>query len=106
MFTTARDGPTLEVWTFFHHTVPPKKNPKQKKSEVAKLPSGAHGVVVSHPLRMRKALGSIPSVSMCRNISELKLHPDHGITIDKALQEGPFTALGKYLPSRTDVVFP
>ena len=24
----------------------------------------AHGVVVSHPLRMRKALGSIPSVSM------------------------------------------
>ena len=26
--------------------------------------SGAHGVVVSHPLRMRKALGSIPSVSM------------------------------------------
>ena len=26
--------------------------------------SGAHGVVVSHPLRMQKALGSIPSVSM------------------------------------------
>ena len=25
----------------------------------------AHGVVVSHPLRMRKALGSIPSVSKC-----------------------------------------
>ena len=25
---------------------------------------GAHGVVVSHPLRMRKALGSIPSVSI------------------------------------------
>ena len=25
---------------------------------------GAHGVVISHPLRMRKALGSIPSVSM------------------------------------------
>ena len=25
----------------------------------------AHGVVVSHPLRMRKALGSIPSVSIC-----------------------------------------
>ena len=24
---------------------------------------GAHGVVASHPLRMRKALGSIPSVS-------------------------------------------
>ena len=26
---------------------------------------GAHGVVVSHPLRMRKALGSNPSVSIC-----------------------------------------
>ena len=28
-------------------------------------PQGAHGVVVSHPLRMRKALGSNPSVSRC-----------------------------------------
>ena len=28
-------------------------------------PQGAHGVVVSHPLRMRKALGSNPSVSIC-----------------------------------------
>ena len=28
------------------------------------LLNGAHGVVVSHPLRMRKALGSIPSVSI------------------------------------------
>ena len=27
------------------------------------LPAGAHGVVVSHPLSMREALGSIPSVS-------------------------------------------
>ena len=27
-------------------------------------PHRAHGVVVSHPLRMRKALGSIPSVSI------------------------------------------
>ena len=26
--------------------------------------NGAHGVVVSHPLRMREALGSIPSVSI------------------------------------------
>ena len=26
---------------------------------------GAHGVVVSHPLSMREALGSIPSVSIC-----------------------------------------
>ena len=32
--------------------------------EAGGRPSGAHGVVVSHPLRMRKALGSIPSVSM------------------------------------------
>ena len=30
----------------------------------AKLLNRAHGVVVSHPLRMRKALGSIPSVSI------------------------------------------
>ena len=28
----------------------------------------AHGVVVSHPLRMRKALGSIPSVSILYTI--------------------------------------
>ena len=28
--------------------------------------NGAHGVVVSHPLSMREALGSIPSVSMLR----------------------------------------
>ena len=31
----------------------------------------AHGVVVSHPLCMRKALGSIPSVSICVS---LQLH--------------------------------
>ena len=29
------------------------------------LTARAHGVAVSHPLRMRKALGSIPSVSIC-----------------------------------------
>ena len=29
----------------------------------------AHGVVVSHPLRMRKALGSNPSVSIASNLS-------------------------------------
>jgi hypothetical protein len=28
----------------------------------------AHGVVVSHPLRMRKALGSIPSGSICQDV--------------------------------------
>ena len=32
--------------------------------KICKLLQGAHGVVVSHPLRMRKAPGSIPSVSM------------------------------------------
>ena len=30
----------------------------------------AHGVVVSHPLSMREALGSIPSVSTCRYVLE------------------------------------
>ena len=30
--------------------------------------SRARGVVVSHPLSMRKALGSIPSVSMCSTV--------------------------------------
>ena len=30
----------------------------------ATISTRAHGVVVSHPLRMRKALGSNPSVSM------------------------------------------
>lgn len=30
----------------------------------ARIVNWAHGVVVSHPLRMRKALGSIPSVSI------------------------------------------
>ena len=29
----------------------------------------AHGVVVSHPLRMRKALGSNPSVSICYSLN-------------------------------------
>jgi hypothetical protein len=31
---------------------------------LAKIASRAHGVVVSHPLRMRKALGSNPSGSI------------------------------------------
>ena len=34
-------------------------------SNVLRFAERAHGVVVSHPLRMRKALGSIPSVSIC-----------------------------------------
>ena len=37
---------------------------KNKKGISFTLNSGAHGVVVSHPLRMRKALGSNPSVSI------------------------------------------
>ena len=32
--------------------------------QTAHLQHGAHGVVVSHPFRMRKALGSNPSVSI------------------------------------------
>ena len=37
---------------------------------------GAHGVAVSHPLRMRKALGSNPSVSNAESLptSEVKRH--------------------------------
>merc|ERR1711940_307401 len=34
---------------------------------------GAHGVVVSHPLRMRKALGSNPSVSIGAAVPQLRL---------------------------------
>ena len=34
--------------------------------------SRAHGVVVSHPLRMRRALGSIPSVSTFLLIGQTK----------------------------------
>jgi hypothetical protein len=36
----------------------------QSMSKLAHFDNGAHGVVVSHPLSMREALGSIPSVSM------------------------------------------
>ena len=36
---------------------------------------GAHGVVVSHPLRMRKALGSNPSVSIFAVRADLALAP-------------------------------
>ena len=34
---------------------------------------GAHGVVASHPLRMRKALGSNPSVSIGAAVRQLRL---------------------------------
>ena len=36
--------------------------------KVAHWFQGAHGVVASHPLRMRKALGSNPSVSICARV--------------------------------------
>ena len=40
--------------------------------------SRAHGVVVSHPLRMRKALGSIPSVSIqLLEFAQIHLSTDH-----------------------------
>ena len=44
---------------------------------------GAHGVEVSYPLRMRKALGSIPSVSM------------RGEALSADLQQSRPTALAK-----------
>ena len=50
--------------------------------------SRAHGVAVSHPLRMRKALGSIPSVSisMSLQIANLKAqHPQYDIHAAKQL---------------------
>jgi hypothetical protein len=44
----------------------------------------AHGVVVSHPLRMRKALGSIPSVSICQHTANARPRqgrvPEQGLT--------------------------
>ena len=42
-------------------------------------PSGhwAHGVVVSHPLSMREALGSIPSVSISGDSTSLVVHTHH-----------------------------
>jgi hypothetical protein len=47
----------------------------QSMAELATFDNGAHGVVVSHPLSMREALGSIPSVSMAcltaRNASNI-----------------------------------
>ncbi len=48
----------------------------------AKLPSRAHGVVVSHPLSMREALGSIPSVSIwfCGRTGATKLVSPTAIT--------------------------
>ena len=44
---------------FQQHVIPPR----------CAMEHGAHGVVVSHPLRMRKALGSNPSVSIFPNCS-------------------------------------
>ena len=44
---------------------PPASSVCSTERSFSRCSHGAHGVVVSHPLRMRKALGSIPSVSIC-----------------------------------------
>ena len=45
--------------------------------EKASYTHGAHGVVVSHPLSMREALGSIPSVSTFEDLGNfLQTLPD------------------------------
>ena len=55
------------------------------------LYSGAHGVVVSHPLRMRKALGSIPSVSMHRDtLSGWANAPPHSQECPQERRSCPF----------------
>ena len=45
--------------------------PHQKHLACPDFCTWAHGVVVSHPLRMRKALGSIPSVSIAFGADEM-----------------------------------
>ena len=54
------------------------------QSPVACL-QGARGVVVSHPLRMRKTLGAIPSVSMHRKIDATSHPPSHPADIASSL---------------------
>ena len=53
-------------------------------SDVLRFAERAHGVVVSHPLRMRKALGSIPSVLI--------------------LDQPPTTTMFENLPAKTPTV--
>ena len=52
------------VWYSARSGIPMHQNSSLYSSQSRRGTSfGAHGVVVSHPLRMRKALGSLPSVS-------------------------------------------
>ena len=68
-FETRHDPPTASLCahssSFRPHAMPLNKC-------MCGVNQGAHGVVVSHPLRMRKALGSNPSVSTF-NISSARL---------------------------------
>ena len=50
----------------------------------------AHGVVVSHPLSMREALGSIPSVSMLRCPGFNALYAANRFASDKSILEIDF----------------
>ena len=49
------------------------KQTRYNSGELAANAHRAHGVMVSHPLRMRKALGSIPSVSIFERTSNMCL---------------------------------
>ena len=86
--TKKKKGVFFQVKTFFPKKSAPfssrvtKKNSSFFKKRVlifsligqaAFAHAGAHGVVVSHPLRMRKALGSIPSVSKPFSLSAVSL---------------------------------
>ena len=46
-------------------TEPALRRAGQWYGVAGRMSTGARGVVVSHPLSMREALGSIPSVSIC-----------------------------------------
>jgi hypothetical protein len=50
----------------------PSCSSNRAKHLLASSSSRAHGVVVSHPLRMRKALGSIPSVSTLPMVAKFR----------------------------------
>ena len=56
-----------------------RRDGAERRKEQCCAPSlqGAHGVVASHPLRMRKALGSNPSVSICAGGQEIVCTEGH-----------------------------
>ena len=67
-----------------------------------KIQHGAHGVVVSHPLRMRKALGSNPSVSIVRGssaVGQCFIHRGHRTSA--RICRGPHTQNSPSPPYRT-----